>query len=119
MRRLTVRRPTSVVLAATLLAVLLALTLVSTPGPALADDGVGGVEVVLAVDDAPLGPEPQPREAETNPAGELRRYETQEAPFTWGAAWLLTIGGGVALVLLVLLWELLVRRPEREAAGNK
>lgn len=116
MRRLTVRRSTSLALSATLIAVLLALLVLGTTGPAAADEAFDGSTIVLAVDGEPLGPEPQPRNAETNPAGELRRYMDQEIPFTWGAAWLLTLGGGVALVLLGLLYELLVRRPAREAA---
>jgi hypothetical protein len=95
---------------------LLALMLLAGPTAAFADaDGQGAV--VLAVDDEPLGPEPQPRDAEGNPAGEM--FPDMETPFTWGAAWILTFAGLVGLVLLVGLYYLLVKRPSRESAGRR
>jgi hypothetical protein len=98
---------------------LLALMLLAGPTAALADDATDGqASVVLAVDDGePLGPEPQPRDAEDNPAGEL--FPDMETPFTWGAAWILTFAGLVGLALLVGLYYLLVKRPSRESAGRR
>jgi hypothetical protein len=103
---------------------LLALAILLAPATALADDGPGGpgadAEVlVLAVEEGePLGPEPMPRTDENNPAGEL--FPDMETPFTWTAAWLLTFAGLAGVAVLVLIWVLLVRRPERarEEAGS-
>jgi hypothetical protein len=97
---------------------LLALMLLAGPTAALADDAADRQgAIVLAVDDEPLGPEPQPRDAEDNPAGEL--FPDMETPFTWGAAWILTFAGFVGLALLVGLYYLLVKRPSRESAGRR
>lgn len=89
-------------LLALLLAVVGALALL--PGVAVADDAIDAATstgMVLAVDDAPAGPEPAPRDAEENPARELGGFEDREVPFTWGAAWLLAgaFFAGVALML--------------------
>ena len=96
---------------------LLALMLLAGPTAALADAADDQGTIVLAVDDEPLGPEPQPRDAEDNPAGEL--FPDMETPFTWGAAWILTFAGFVGLALLVGLYYLLVKRPSRESAGRR
>ena len=110
-------------LTALLVAVLGVLALL--PGLALADtaadtapDGLGaGVEVVvLAVDDAPAGPEPAPRDAEDNPARDLGDYGDREIPFTWGAAWLLTALGFIGLVLLLLIYRFRVAPPKDRAS---
>lgn len=79
------------------------------------------VDVVLAAEGAEeeLGPAPQPRKAEENPARELAGYEDRETPFTWGAAWILTFAGVVGLLLLGGLYQLLVRRPARESAVQR
>lgn len=86
------------------------------PVTAFASDG----DVVLAAEDGEeLGPAPQPRDADENPARELAGYEDRDTPFTWGAAWILTFAGVVGLLLLVGLYQLLVRRPARESAGQQ
>lgn len=87
------------------------------PVTAFASDGT---DVLLAAADGEeLGPAPQPRDAEENPARELAGYEDRDTPFTWGAAWILTFAGVVGLLLLVGLYQLLVRRPARESAGQR
>jgi len=108
-------------LTALLVAVLGALALL--PGLALADDGpdapalAAGVEV-LAVDDAPAGPEPAPRDAEDNPARDLGDYGDREIPFTWGAAWLLTALGFIGLLLLLLIYRFRVAPPSKDRAST-
>lgn len=109
---------------------LLALTLLVAPAAALADvaagddlDGAGlvdldGADLVLAAEvDEPVGPEPQPRTDEDNPAGEL--YADPEVPFTWGAAWILGIGGVVGIVVMVLFYRFRVQRPERTVGAGR
>ena len=100
-------------LAALLAALLLAGTLLAAP--ALAAPASSGT-VVLAVDGEPLGPEPQPRDAEGNPAVELGGYEDREVQFTWGAAWLLTFLGFAGLAFMGLVWFRAVDRPRRTPA---
>jgi hypothetical protein len=96
---------------------LLALVVVLAPVAAFAADDAAwtadSAEVlILAVDDAPVGPDPMPRTDENNPAGEL--FRDQETQFTWGAAWLLTFAGLAGVAVLVLVYVFLVRKPERE-----
>jgi hypothetical protein len=99
------------------LAALVALALLA--GPAAADDGGAGQgEVVLAVDDAPAGPEPMDRKDPDNPARELAGFEDPDVPFTWYAAFLLSFAGLVGLVLLVGLYYLLVKRPSQRSSGS-
>jgi ABC-type amino acid transport substrate-binding protein len=99
------------------LAALLALAMLAAP--AAADDAVAAQgEVVLAVDDAPPGPEPMDRNDPDNPARELAGFEDPEVPFTWYAAFLLLIAGSVGLVLLVGLYYLLVKRPSQRSSGS-
>ena len=102
------RLPAAVVVAA--LAVLTLLAAV----PAVADQGPADV---LAAEAGMDGPEPMPRDADDNPARELAGYEDRETPFTWGAAWILLFTGTVGLVLLVGLYQLLVRRPSRQGSS--
>jgi hypothetical protein len=98
----------------TVIASLVALLIVALPmsaalaAPAAAADGS---VVVLAVDDAPAGPEPAARTDEDNAARTLAGYEDNELPFTWGAAWILSFAGLVGVILLVGLYQLLVRGP--------
>lgn len=119
------RRPSGFVPA--LIAAVLGLALLA--GPALADDaladhaldGVAEDVLVLAVDDGsePLGPDPQPRDAEGNAARELGGYEDQDTPFTWGAAWLLAGAGALALLLALAFYEVRVRRPAQRASAGR
>lgn len=94
---------------------LLALAVLAAPAAALADPDAAAT--VLAVDDAPPGPDPMPRDAEDNPARQM--FPDMDTPFTWGAAWILTFAGFVGLSLMVLVYVLLVRRPEREADAGR
>jgi hypothetical protein len=108
-------------LPALLVAVLGALALL--PGLALADDApsspvLGAAVEVLAVDDAPAGPEPAPRDAEENPARDLGDYGDREIPFTWGAAWLLTALGFIGLVLLLMIYRFRVAPPSKDRAST-
>lgn len=109
-------------LSALLVAVLGALALV--PGLAVADDATGAPEgpaadvVVLAVDGAPVGPEPAPRDAEENPARDLGDYNDRETPFTWGAAWLLSGLGFVGLVLLLGFYRFRVAPASKDRAST-
>jgi hypothetical protein len=97
---------------------LLALAILLAPATALADDGAaasgadGGVLLLAVEEGEPVGPDPMPRTDENNPAGEI--YADMPTPFTWGAAWLLTLAGLAGVTVLTLIWVLLVRRPERE-----
>src|SRR6056297_1493088 len=82
------------------------------PGLALAENPVAGPAgevgsgpVILAVDDAPVGPEPAPRDQEENPARDLGDYGDRETPFTWAAAWLLAGLGFVGIVVLLLIYR--------------
>ncbi len=85
----------------------------SMAGSASASEG----SVVLAVAGAELlGPDPQPRDAEDNPARELGGYEDREIPFTWGAAWLLTFLGFGGLATMGLVYWRAVDRPGRGKA---
>ena len=109
-------------LSALLVAVLGALALL--PGLALADGVPVGADApetgpaLLAVDDAPLGPEPAPRDAEDNPARDLGDYGDREIPFTWGAAWLLTALGFIGLVLLLVIYRFRVAPPSKDRAST-
>ncbi|TVR20235.1 MAG: hypothetical protein EA387_11745 [Nitriliruptor sp.] len=113
-------------LTALLVAVLGALALL--PGLALADaapdapgldaPGLGADLAILAVDDAPAGPDPAPRDAEDNPARDLGDYGDREIPFTWGAAWLLTAIGFIGLVLLLLIYRFRVAPPSKDRAST-
>jgi hypothetical protein len=100
---------------------LLAVALLATPTAASAD--VAAVDedtVVLAAeaDGEPLGPDPQPRDAEGNAARELAGYETPEIQFTWAASFILLGAAVTGLVVGGGLWYLLVVRPNRESAGS-
>ncbi|MEY3072085.1 MAG: hypothetical protein RLZZ353_281 [Actinomycetota bacterium] len=101
-------------LAALLAALALAAALLGPVAPAAAAPAPAAV--VLAVSSEPLGPEPQPRDAEGNPAVELGGYEDREVPFTWGAAWLLTFLGLAGLAFMGLVWFRAVDRPRRAPA---
>jgi hypothetical protein len=106
-----------------LLPALLALTLLVAPTAALADvvagDDLsdGGTLVLAAEAGEPVGPEPQPRTDENNPAGQL--YADQEIPFTWGAAWLLGVGGILGIVAMLLFFRFRVQRPEQSAGAGR
>lgn len=93
----------------------LAAVLLLSPVVAVAAPAAPGA-VVLAVSGEPLGPEPQPRDAEGNPAVELGGYEDRDVPFTWGAAWLLTFLGFAGLAVMGLVWFRAVDRPRRTPA---
>lgn len=103
---------------ALLLAALVGLLLL--PGVALADapDPMDGDTLVLAVDDAPVGPEPTPRDAEDNPARDLGDYGDRETPFTWFAAWLLAGLGFVGLALMLAFYRFRVLGPQRDQAST-
>jgi hypothetical protein len=98
------------------------------PGLALADDASAAPDApaapdtaevaVLAVDDAPAGPEPAPRDAEENPARDLGDYGDREIPFTWGAAWLLSGLGFIGLVLLLAFYRFRVAPPSKDRAST-
>ena len=89
------------------------------PGSALADTGdAGGGPIVLAVDDAPAGPEPAPRDAEDNPARDLGDYGDRATPFTWAAAWLLAGLGFVGLAVMLAVYRFRVLGPERDRAST-
>jgi hypothetical protein len=99
------------------LVALLALALLAAP--AAADDGPAPQEdVVLAVEDAPPGPEPMDRRDPENPARELAGFEDPEVPFTWYAAFLLSFAGLVGLVLLDGRYYLLVKHPSQRSSGS-
>lgn len=102
---------------ASALMALLAVALLATPVSAASQDAAEPTSVVMAAeaDDAPAGPDPAKRHDEDNPARELGGYEDRDTPFTWGAAWILTVAGVVGLVLLLALYHLLVRRPAQRA----
>lgn len=91
-----------------------AAALLLAPAAAVAAPAAGAV--VLAVSGEPVGPEPQPRDADGNPAVELGGYEDREVPFTWGAAWLLTFLGLGGLAFMGLVWFRAVDRPRRTPA---
>jgi hypothetical protein len=96
--------------------VLLAMMLLVAPVSAFAEDAATSDTVVLAAEDGePVGPNPAERTAEDNPARELAGYEDRELPYTWGAAWILSFAGLVGLVLLVGLYQLLVRGPAQKS----
>ncbi|MFP4149366.1 MAG: hypothetical protein ACLFUG_02465 [Nitriliruptoraceae bacterium] len=107
-----------------LLTMVLAVLLL--PASALADPAVGDAataedaagSTILAVDDAPIGPEPAPRGEEENPARDLGDYADRETPFTWAAAWLLAGLGFIGLALLLLIYRFRVIGPERAKAGS-
>lgn len=101
------------------LAVLLALLVLAAPTAALADDGAATRDLVLAVEGEPAGPEPQPRDADDNPARDLVGYEDREVQFTWGAAWILLFAGIAGLVILAGVYQWLVRKPSSERAGRR
>lgn len=104
---------------ALLLAVLGALALL--PGMAAAEDAVGASvtgDLVLAVDDAPAGPEPAPRDAEENPARELGDYGDRDVPFTWGAAWLLAGAFFIAVALLLAFYRFRVAPADKDRAST-
>ena len=106
-------------LPALLLAVLGVLALL--PGLAVADDATDAAAsqaTVLAVDDAPVGPEPAPRDAEENPARDLGDYADREVPFTWGAAWLLAGLGFIGLVLLLAIYRFRVAPVHKDRAST-
>jgi hypothetical protein len=96
--------------------VLLAMMLLVAPVSAFAEGTATSDTVVLAVEEGePVGPNPAERTAEDNPARELAGYEDRELPYTWGAAWILSFAGLVGLVLLVGLYQLLVRGPAQKS----
>ncbi|MFU8841859.1 MAG: hypothetical protein ACNA8R_14260 [Nitriliruptoraceae bacterium] len=73
---------------------------------------------ILAVEGAPVGPEPAPRTQEDNPARDLGDYGDRETPFTWAAAWLLTGLGFVGVAVLLLIYRFRVVGPERAKASS-
>lgn len=107
----------------TLLAVALSALLVA-PGAALADaDGSADVAgaataVVLAVDDAPIGPDPAPRDAEENPARDLGDYGDRATPFTWAAAWLLAGLGFVGVAVMLAFYRFRVLGSQGDRAST-
>ena len=101
----------------TLLVAVLGLLLV-LPGLALADEVATDGTQVLAVDDAPSGPNPMPRDAEDNPARDLGDYGDRETPFTWAAAWLLAGLGFVGVSLMLLVYRFRVLGPSRDGAST-
>lgn len=99
-----------------LLALLVATVLLVVPTGAHGQAHAAGDDLVLAVEEGDLGPEPAARDADGNPARELAGYEDRDVMFTWGASFLLL---GLVVTLLVIggaLWYLLVLRPSRETA---
>ncbi len=74
--------------------------------------------MILAVDDAPAGPEPAPRDQDENPARDLGDYGDRETPFTWAAAWLLAGLGFVGIAVLLLIYRFRVLGPERSKASS-
>ena len=88
------------------------------PGSALADTGDADGSLVLAVDDAPAGPDPAPRDAEENPARDLGDYGDRATPFTWAAAWLLAGLGFVGLAVMLAVYRFRVLGPERDRAST-
>jgi len=105
-----------------LLAVIGALVLLS--GAAAAEDASGATDApssdvtVLAADDAPVGPEPAPRDAEENPARELGDYGDRAVPFTWGAAWLLAGLFFIGVALLLAFYRFRVAPPKKDRAST-
>lgn len=99
------------------LVALLSLALLAAPAAAEAGEASVG-EIVLAVDDAPAGPDPMERDDPDNPARELANFEDPEVPFTYYAAYLLSFAGLLGLALLIGLYYLLVKRPSRESSGS-
>lgn len=100
------------------LALLLATVLLVLPTGADATAQAATDDLVLAVEEADLGPLPQERNAEGNAARDLAGYEDRELMFTWGASILLL---GLVVTLLVItgaLWFLLVVRPQRQDAAS-
>lgn len=100
------------------LALLLATVLLVLPPGADTSAHAATDDLVLAVEEADLGPLPQPREAEGNSARELAGYENQDLMFTWGASILLL---GLVVTLMVVggaLWFLLVIRPQKQNAAG-
>ena len=87
------------------------------PGSALADTGDAGGPLVLAVDDAPAGPEPAPRDAEDNPARDLGDYGDRATPFTWAAAWLLAGLGFVGLAVMLAVYRFRVLGPQKDRSS--
>ena len=99
------------------LVALLSLALLASPAAAEPSEASVG-EVVLAVEDAPPGPEPMERNDPDNPARELANFEDPDVPFTYYAAFLLSFAGLLGLALLIGLYYLLVKRPSRESSGS-
>lgn len=122
------RRLTGLVLPA-----LLALALLAAPAVAVADDvdALDDDVLILAEEDpadmleedeeAQLGPEPAPYDAEDNVAREGAGYGELDLPFTWGAAFIMLFLGVVGITLMGGLYWLLVYRPskQKEAAGSR
>ena len=99
------------------LAALVALAVLAVP--AVADDEVAASEQILAVEDeAPSGPDPMDRNDPDNAARELGGFEDPEVPFTYYAAYLLAFAGLVGLVLMLGLYYLRVKRPQRESSDS-
>lgn len=101
------------------LALVALLALALSAAPAVAEDAQGAAgDMILAVDDAPAGPEPMDRNDPDNKARELAGFEDPEVPFTYYAAFLLSFAGLVGVALLAGLYYLLVKRPARESSGS-
>jgi hypothetical protein len=99
-------------------AVLSAMLMLVAPVSASAGDGAASETLVLAAEGGePVGPNPAERTSEDNAARELAGYEDRDLPFTWGAAWLLAFAGFLGLVLLVGLYQLLVRGPAQKSSS--
>lgn len=113
-------------LLALLLAVVGSLVLLSgaaaaedaTTASALDDAATSADVMVLAVDDAPAGPEPAPRDAEDNPARDLGDYGDREVPFTWGAAWLLAAAFFIGVALLLAFYRFRVAPAKKDRAST-
>ena len=81
-----------------------------------ADEPAAGA-LLLAVDDAPAGPNPAPRDAEENPARDLGDYADRETPFTWAAAWLLAGLGFVGLAVMLAVYRFRVLGPQKDRSS--
>lgn len=98
-----------------LVGLVLVLTLLGSPAPALAAAGADGALVVAVEgEQAPQGPEPRGPNATDNPAAP----DEYQPDFIWAASVLLLVPTALVVVLGGGLYYLAVRRPRQQREGE-